>query len=327
MKICAIVPTYNRKKLLAGCLEALLKQTRPLDEVLVVDNGSNDGTAEMVEQRFGARVSTLRLSENTGSAGGFYEGMRWAWERGHDWIWCMDNDAAPAEDCLQNLLDAPCPPEVPIVARLCARRDPETGKPYAEAGMLDIPHHTQWNLCGKDWSHWDGRVLPVDVAPWGGLLVEARAARGTNGHWRDLFTWFDDYVFSYELRKTGRILFVADAQMTHPPHRTRSPLELKHGERLVAQQFWKAYYDFRNAFGWERLEFGAWNTWRRYLLRYLRYLVGILLFDDFKMYRMGIRTRAMMDIALGRWGQRVHPGEFERRYGSRADSRPSASAG
>jgi len=316
------VPTYNRKDLLAVCLEALLRQTRPLDEVLVVDNASSDGTAEMVTEKFGSRVTYLRLPENAGSSGGFYRGMEWAFERGHDWIWCMDNDAAPDDDCLQKLLDAPCPGDVPVAARLCARREPESGKPYAEAGIVDAENQSQWNLSEKGWSHFEGKVLAVDVAPWGGLLVEARAARQTRAEWRDMFTWFDDYLFSYELRKEGRILFVADAKMAHPPHRLRSVLDRKHGgERLVARQFWKAYYDFRNCFRWEQLEFGSWTAWRRYLPLYFRFLVGILLFDDFKLYRLGIRTKAMVDIALGRWSGRVDPGEFERRYGKALKAR------
>jgi len=284
--------------------------------VVVIDNASSDGTAEMVQQSFGGQVSYLRLSENTGSSGGFYRGMQWAFERGHDWIWCMDNDAAPDDDCLQKLLDAPCPPGVPIVAKVCARRNPETDQPYAESAILDAEHRTQWNLSQRDWSEWEGKVLAVDAAPWGGLLVEARAARQTRAEWRDMFTWYDDYLFSYDLRSAGRIVFVAEAKMTHPPHRARSPLDRKHGgERLVAGQFWKAYYDFRNCFRWEQLEFGAWTAWRRFLPLYFRYLAGILLFDDFKMYRLGIRTKAMLDIALGRWDRRVDPGEFERRYG------------
>jgi rhamnopyranosyl-N-acetylglucosaminyl-diphospho-decaprenol beta-1,3/1,4-galactofuranosyltransferase len=40
----------------------------------------------MVKQRFGDRVSYVRLRENTGSAGGFHEGMKWAWESDYDWI-------------------------------------------------------------------------------------------------------------------------------------------------------------------------------------------------------------------------------------------------
>ncbi len=46
--VCAVVVTYNRKELLIECLNALCKQTRPIDAVYVIDNFSNDGTAELL---------------------------------------------------------------------------------------------------------------------------------------------------------------------------------------------------------------------------------------------------------------------------------------
>ncbi|MCD6105633.1 MAG: glycosyltransferase, partial [Thermosipho sp. (in: Bacteria)] len=40
--VCAVVVTYNRKELLLECLEALRKQTRPLDAIYLIDNASTD---------------------------------------------------------------------------------------------------------------------------------------------------------------------------------------------------------------------------------------------------------------------------------------------
>jgi len=59
--VCAVIPTYNRSALLAECLESVLHQTRPADEVIVVDNASTDGTGEMVAQKFAGRVIYVRL--------------------------------------------------------------------------------------------------------------------------------------------------------------------------------------------------------------------------------------------------------------------------
>jgi GT2 family glycosyltransferase len=46
--VCAVVVTYNRKELLIECLDALCKQTRPIDAMYIIDNFSNDGTAELL---------------------------------------------------------------------------------------------------------------------------------------------------------------------------------------------------------------------------------------------------------------------------------------
>lgn len=51
MEISVIVPTYNRKALLKYCLDSLLAQTYPKDryEIIIADDGSNDGTEEVVK--------------------------------------------------------------------------------------------------------------------------------------------------------------------------------------------------------------------------------------------------------------------------------------
>src|SRR5262245_34479345 len=90
-RICAVVVTFNRKPLLAKCLLSLERQSRRPDAILVVDNRSTDGTAAMLAEQFG-HLSYLRLEANTGGAGGFHEGMKWAYERGFDWLWVMDDD-------------------------------------------------------------------------------------------------------------------------------------------------------------------------------------------------------------------------------------------
>ena len=46
--VCVVVVTYNRKELLIECLEALSKQTRPLDGIYIIDNASADGTPELL---------------------------------------------------------------------------------------------------------------------------------------------------------------------------------------------------------------------------------------------------------------------------------------
>ena len=58
-----MVVTYNRKVMLEECLEALLRQSRPVDTILLVDNHSTDGTLEMIHSRFPA-VSVLKLETN-----------------------------------------------------------------------------------------------------------------------------------------------------------------------------------------------------------------------------------------------------------------------
>jgi GT2 family glycosyltransferase len=102
-RVCAVVVTRNRAELLRRCLQALDRQTRPVDQVVVVDNASEDGTPGMVRAEF-AHVALLELNGNFGGAGGFFHGMAWAHERGHDWLWLMDDDTLAQDDALERLL-------------------------------------------------------------------------------------------------------------------------------------------------------------------------------------------------------------------------------
>jgi len=54
--VSVVIPTYNRRRLLARAVDSVLAQTVPVDEIIVVDDGSNDGTAEMLAERYGERV-------------------------------------------------------------------------------------------------------------------------------------------------------------------------------------------------------------------------------------------------------------------------------
>jgi GT2 family glycosyltransferase len=101
-----VIVTHNRRDLLAECLEAVVGQTRAPDVVLVLDNASSDGTAEMVEERFPG-VGLIRRDTNTGGAAGYHDVLRRAVEddRHFDWVWSLDDDTIPRPDALERLLD------------------------------------------------------------------------------------------------------------------------------------------------------------------------------------------------------------------------------
>jgi rhamnopyranosyl-N-acetylglucosaminyl-diphospho-decaprenol beta-1,3/1,4-galactofuranosyltransferase len=101
--IAAVVITYNRLPLLKQCIDALKGQTRKLDAIVVVNNGSSDGTGEWLTQQDGL---TVVYQNNSGSSGGFYTGIEAAYAGGYDRLWIMDDDAFPQRDCLECLVKA-----------------------------------------------------------------------------------------------------------------------------------------------------------------------------------------------------------------------------
>jgi glycosyltransferase involved in cell wall biosynthesis len=64
LTVTAAITTYNRARFLPGALESVFAQSRPADEVLVVDDGSTDDTAEVLEP-YAARIRVVR-QENAG---------------------------------------------------------------------------------------------------------------------------------------------------------------------------------------------------------------------------------------------------------------------
>ena len=79
-----------------------MKQSHPIDKIIVVNNGSTDGTQEWLEKQ--KQYLHIINQENIGGAGGFHTGVKYAHSQNADWMWLMDDDVAPQLDCLEKLL-------------------------------------------------------------------------------------------------------------------------------------------------------------------------------------------------------------------------------
>ena len=102
--VVAVVVTWNRRDLLVECLAALRAQTLPPTHLVVVDNASTDGTAELLAAEPGLEVVTL--SANTGGAGGFAAGIELALTFGPDLVWLLDDDTVPTGTAAERLATA-----------------------------------------------------------------------------------------------------------------------------------------------------------------------------------------------------------------------------
>jgi glycosyltransferase involved in cell wall biosynthesis len=109
MKVSAIIPVFNRGDYLARAINSALAQTVPLDEILVVDDGSTDGSAD-VASRYGNRVRVVRQA-NSGVAGARRRGIQ---EASGEWIAFLDSDDEWLPDRNGELLKAAgrVPPDV-----------------------------------------------------------------------------------------------------------------------------------------------------------------------------------------------------------------------
>jgi len=92
--VVAVVVTKDRPATLATSLQAVCRQTRLPDHVIVVDNGNDPKIAEILEGS-GIPSTYLPSRRNLGGAGGFALGMLQALALGADWVWCADDDGRP----------------------------------------------------------------------------------------------------------------------------------------------------------------------------------------------------------------------------------------
>jgi glycosyltransferase involved in cell wall biosynthesis len=76
MKVSALVTVYNLRRFARRAIESALGQTRPPLEVIVVDDGSTDGSADLIFATFGERVRLVRLAPNVGVLRATLEGLR-----------------------------------------------------------------------------------------------------------------------------------------------------------------------------------------------------------------------------------------------------------
>ncbi len=99
MRVSAVIPTWNRADLVASVLENLRSQTRPPDEIILVDNGSTDDTRAIAE-KFG--VEYIAFETNRGFAVAINEGVRRATG---DWVLILNNDVVLQPAWLERLTD------------------------------------------------------------------------------------------------------------------------------------------------------------------------------------------------------------------------------
>lgn len=236
-RVAAVVVTYERRELLTEALGALAAQTAPPAVVIVVDNASTDGTADLVRERF-ASADLVELSRNTGGAGGFAAGTARALELDADLIWLMDDDTVPEPGALAALLEAreraaerpgPGGPPVLIASRVVWTdgRDHPMNTPRVKPGA------SKAELAAAAWAG----CAPIRSASFVSVLVDAAAVRERGLPVADYFLWNDDFEFTTRLLR-GRTGLSCPASVVVHKTRTFGGTETDPGDRF--------YYEVRN---------------------------------------------------------------------------------
>jgi GT2 family glycosyltransferase len=287
--VSVIVLNWNGKHLLERCLPAVLDQNFPAYEVVLFDNGSTDGSAAWVAERFPA-VRLQSSERNLGFAGGNNEAIR-----GTDaaYVVLLNNDAEPAPDWLGELMRAAVSsPEVGMCASKMVRAsDPS----IMDSCGIDV------DRAGIGWNRYAGEVdRPEETAPYevfgpcAGAALYRRAMLDQIGLFdEDYFIYYEDVDLAWRAQRAGwRCLYVPCARVTH-----RHSSTVKHGSPF------KEFLLGRNKV-WTLIKNYPWPDWLLYLPIIVGYDVGAwgyaLLRGDVHPLRGRLAALRQLGAALGK---------------------------
>lgn len=236
-KITAVVVTFNRLSCIKKVVSCLLSQTYFLQQIIIIDNGSTDGTREWLDKQTNLHVIH---QDNVGGSGGFYRGIQEALNFENDWIWCMDDDVYPRKDCLENLLKS----NGANVGILCPRRIQNGKIIYSECKKMNLSNpfkklHLQV-LSDDDISQ--NNPVAIEGMAFEGPLVKRQVVETIGLPQKDLFIFYDDTDYSYRTVLAGfKVLYVPLSVMDKEFFEKNVSKET-----FINKQRWKLWYHIRN---------------------------------------------------------------------------------
>lgn len=246
--LVAIVVTYNRIDKLKKVVEQLLADS--CDAVVVVDNGSGDGSREwlQVQAEEQKRLDLIFTESNIGGAGGFELGFRRAFgEHRADWIVCMDDDARPEPGAIkqfrcENLegVDGAAAAVYYPDGEICEMNRP-TRNPFWRLPLFvkTLFYGAQaFHVSDQDYQIRESRE--IDIASFVGFFVRREVVERCGYPDGRLFIYGDDVLYSLKLSAAGeRLVFLPSVRFVHECSAPERNHEL-------FNPLWKGYYAYRN---------------------------------------------------------------------------------
>lgn len=284
--ISAVVVTHNRKELLKECLDSILCQVYPVDLIIVIDNASTDGTTEFLKENHyfdNAKIDYIRLPENTGCSGGFYEGIKKAYEKKFDFIWVMDDDAIVREDTLEALINfgnivkefgflsskaidaGNLPINVPkIDSRLSSNRYPVW------------PQFLEYN------------AVSIRMSTFVSTLINAHIIGQIGFPLKECFMYVDDYEYTNRISGKLKSYIVGNSIVLHKRKIAKPPLiYLEEDKNRIKNH----YYKYRNEFFYFRKN-GPFKLFKMILQAFYN-LYKSLFSKKYPLYKAGIIIRGV----------------------------------
>jgi len=233
MRLAAVIVNYRTPDDTRRAIEALRAARRPIDDLLVVDNGSGDGSLERL-RALGPDVTVLASAVNLGFSGGSNLGIREALARGADLVLLVNSDATPDADCVARLEAAlAAAPAAGIAAPVLAARE-QPGRVQA-AGIRFSDTTGRMRLLAAGARVAPRPTAPVDAVSGCVMLIRRAVLERVGLLDEDYFFSFEDVDFCLRARRAGfASLCVGDALALHDGSRSigrRAPARLYFASR------------------------------------------------------------------------------------------------
>lgn len=242
-QVIAVIVTYNRLELLKRVISSLKSQTIVLNKIIIVNNGSTDGTDTYLQSVNNDEVIKVISQENVGGSGGFYRGIKEAVEYECDWIWCMDDDVFPKENCLEVLLNYSQKTSDKI-GILCPKRIMNGEVFISETKKINLtnPFKFIYNCCLTREDLNTSEAVDIEGMAFEGPLLKREVVENIGFPNKDFFILYDDTEYSYRAVLAGyNVRVVSKAIMNKYNHQS----VLSYSEDKIKNK-WKLAYHFRN---------------------------------------------------------------------------------
>jgi hypothetical protein len=236
--ISVIVLNYNGKGFLNSCLSSLASQTYPDFEVIVVDNGSRDGSPEYIEENY-PWVRLAKNDENLGFAGGTNVGIRAA--KG-EFIITLNNDSRADSRFIEELIKPMADPEVGVCAAKMLFPDGRINS----AGICISRSGAAWDRGMFEPDRGQYEFMEEVFGACAGAALYRREMLDEIGLFdEDFFLYLEDVDLAFRARLAGwKCLYVPGARVIHHHGGTAgvgSDLAVYYGNRNIV---WYPIKDF-----------------------------------------------------------------------------------
>jgi len=212
--IFIVIPAWNRKSDTLACLETLRALTYPCYRIVLVDNGSTDGTTLAVREYWPV-VELITNTTNQGFARAVNQGLSHAFEHGADMAFLLNNDTLAAPDILEQLLMAYSEAVGILAPKIFYMTEPQ--RIWSFGGRrhpftLEKTGDPRGQLDGVTWS----RMMECDYLVGCAMLIPRHTWERTGGFDERYFIYYEDMDFSQRVQATGlRLLAVPNAHLWH----------------------------------------------------------------------------------------------------------------